>query len=54
MSFETYFMHLIFAGIPSLLSADLILYIVPSLTVSILFFSFRIMFIRAPKLRKVK
>ena len=54
MSFETYFMHLIFARIPSLLSSDLILYIVPTLTISILLFSFRIMFFKTPKLRKIK
>ena len=54
MSFATYFMHLIFAGIPSLLNSDLVLYIVPALTVSILFFSLKIMFFKAPKLRKVK
>ena len=47
-------MHLIFARIPSLLSADLILYIVPALTVSILFFSFKVMFFQTPKLREVK
>ena len=54
MSFSTYYMHLIFAKIPSLLSSDLILYIVPAITVSILFLSFKIMFINTPKLRKVK
>ena len=47
-------MHLIFARVPSLLGFDLILYIVPALTVSILFFSFKIMFFNTPKLRKVK
>ena len=54
MSLPTYYMHLIFARIPSLVSSDLILYIVPALTVSILLFSFRIMFFNTPKLRKVK
>ncbi len=54
MSLTTYFMHLIFARVPSLLSVDLILYIVPALTVSILFYSFKIMFFKTPKLRKVK
>ncbi|KGF96516.1 hypothetical protein EU95_0401 [Prochlorococcus marinus str. MIT 9201] len=47
-------MHLIFVSIPSLLSSDLILYLVPALTVSILFFSLKIMFFNAPKLRKAK
>jgi len=47
-------MHLIFSGIPSLISSDLILYILPALAVSILFFSLKIMFLKAPKLRKVK
>ena len=54
MSFATYYLHMIFASIPSLLSPDSILYIVPALTISILFFSFRIMFFKTPKLRKIK
>ena len=54
MSFSTYYMHLIFARIPSLFSSDLIVYILPALTVSILFFSLKIMFFKAPKLRKIK
>ncbi len=54
MSFSTYYMHLIFGRIPSLLSSDLIVYILPALTVSILFFSLKIMFFKAPKLRKIK
>ena len=54
MSFTTYYMHLIFATIPSLLSSDLILYILPVLTILILFFGFKIMFYKAPKLRGAK
>ena len=54
MSFATYYMHLIFGKIPSLMSADLILYILPALTISILFFSLKIMFFKTPKLRKVR
>ena len=54
MSFTTYYMHLIFARIPSLMSSDLIIYILTALTFSILFFSLKIMFFKAPKLRKVK
>jgi len=54
MSFATYYMHLIFAVIPSLISSDLILYIIPALTLSILFFSIKIMLFKTPKLRKVK
>ncbi len=54
MSFTTYFMHHFFAKIPSLINSDLILYIVPALTASILFFSFKIMFFKTPKLRKAK
>ena len=54
MSFTTYYMHLIFANLPSLFSSDLILYIVPVLTISILFFSLKIMFYKAPKLRGAK
>ena len=54
MSFATYYMHLIFARIPSLISSDLILYILPALTLTILFLSFKIMFFKAPKLRGVK
>ena len=54
MSFPTYYMHLIFVEMPSLLSSDLILYIVPALTISILFFSLKIMFFKTPKLRKAK
>ena len=54
MSFATYYLHLIFARIPSLLNSDLVIYMVPALTVSILFFSVKIMFFKAPKLRKIK
>ena len=54
MSFSTYYMHLIFGRIPSLMSSDLILYILPALTISILFFSLKVMFFKTPKLRKVK
>ena len=54
MSLATYYMHLIFARIPSLLSSDLIFYIIPALAISILFFSFKIMFFKTPKLRQVK
>ena len=54
MSIATYFMHLLFAGIPSLIGSDLILFILPVLTLLILFFSFKIIFIRPPKFRRVK
>ena len=54
MSFATYYMHLIFGRIPFQMSSDLILYILPALSVSILFFSLKIMFFKTPKLRKVK
>ncbi len=54
MSFATYYMHLIFEMIPSFVSADSILYILPALTLLILFFSLKIMFFKAPKLRRVK
>ncbi len=54
MSFATYFMHLVFSSIPSLLSSDWILYLLPALIVSILFFSLKIMFYKAPKLRIAK
>ena len=54
MSLPTYCMHFIFALIPSLFNSDLILYILPALTISILFFSLKIMFFKAPKLRKAK
>ena len=54
MSFSTYFMHLIFAKNTSLFTSDLILYVLPAITISILFFSFKIMFFKTPKLRKVK
>ena len=54
MSFSTYYMHLIFGRIPSLLSSDLILLILPALTVLILFFSLKIMFFKTPKLRSIK
>ena len=53
MSFATYYMHLIFGMIPSLMSSDLILYILPALTISILFFSLKIMFFKTPKLKKL-
>jgi len=43
MSFATYYMHLIFGRIPSLMSADLILYILPALAFLLLFFSLEIM-----------
>ena len=54
MSIATYFMHLLFASIPSLIGYDLILFILPVLTLLILFFSFKIIFIRPPKFRRVK
>ena len=54
MSVATYFMHLIFARIPSIVTSDLILYVVPALAISILFFSFKIMFFKTPKMRKIK
>jgi len=54
MSFEVYYMHLIFGRIPSLMNPDLILYILPALSISILFFSLKIMFFKTPKLRKIK
>ncbi len=54
MSFETYYIHLIFSETPSLLSNDLILYIVPAITILILYLSLKIMFFKTPKLRKVK
>ena len=54
MSFVTYFMHLVFVNIPSFFRTDLVLYILPILSVSILLFSLRIMFYQAPKLRRVK
>ena len=54
MSLATYYMHLIFARIPSLVNSDLILYILPALTVAIIFFSLKVMFFKTPKLRKVK
>ena len=41
MSFATYYMHLIFGRIPSLMSSDLILYILPALTISILFLALK-------------
>ena len=47
-------MHLIFARTHSIFSADLILYILPALTISILFLSLKIMFFNTPNLRKVK
>ena len=43
MSFTTFYMHLIFGRIPSLINSELILYILPALTISILFFSLKIM-----------
>ena len=54
MSFATYYMHLIFARIPSLNNSDLILYILPVVTVAILLSSLKIIFFSTPKLRKVK
>ena len=47
-------MHLIFGKMPSLLSSDSIFYIVPVLTIFILFFSIKIMFFKVPKLRKAQ
>ena len=54
MSFATYYMHLIFGKVPSLMSSDLILYILPALTISILLLSLKIMFFKAPKLRQIQ
>ena len=38
-----------YQNIRSLLNSDLIIYVVPTLTLFILFFSFRIMFFKTPK-----
>ena len=54
MSFATYYLHLILAGISFQVSYDLILYVVPFLTFSILLFSLKIMFFKTHKLRRVK
>ncbi len=54
MSFPTYYMHLIFAYIPSLITSDSILYVLPALSALILFLSLKIMFYKAPKLRRIK
>ena len=54
MSFATYYMHLIFGRIPSLMNSDLILYILPAITILILVFSLKVMFFKTPRLRKVK
>ena len=54
MSFATYYMHLIFGRIPNLISSDLILFILPAITIAILIFSLKIMFLKTPKLRKVR
>ena len=54
MSFATYFMHMIFSIMPPLFRSDLILYILPVLSVSILMLSFKVMFYKAPKLRGAK
>ncbi len=54
MSLATYYLHLFFARMPSMVNSDLILYILPVLTISILFLSLKIMFFKTPKLRKVK
>jgi len=54
MSFATYYMLLIFGKISSFVSSDLILYILPALTMSILFFSIKKMFFKTPALRKAK
>ena len=54
MSFATYYLHLIFGRVPSLMNSDLILYILPALTILILFYSLKIIFFKTPKLRKVK
>ena len=54
MSFATYFMQFIFAGIPSLFNSDIVLYVLPALTIVILISSLKIMFYKAPKLRRVR
>ena len=46
-------MHLIFGSIPTLFSSDFILYFLPVLSILILFFSFKTMFYKAPKLRRL-
>ena len=54
MSFATYYMHLIFGKVPPLMYSDSILYILPALSILILFFSLKMMFFKTPKLRKIK
>ena len=54
MSFATYLMHLIFLNMPGPVGSDFILYILPVLSVSILLVSLKIMFYKAPKLKRVK
>ena len=54
MSIATYYMHLLFANISLVATSNTILYILPVLTFLILFFSLKIMFINAPKLRKIR
>ena len=54
MSITTFFMHLIFAQLPSLISSESILFFLPILSALILIFSLKIMFFKGPKLRKAK
>ena len=54
MSIATYYMHLLFANISLLAASDIILYVIPILAFLILFFSLKIMFIKTPKLRKIR
>ena len=54
MSLATYFMQLILASFPPLLTSDSILYILPTMALLILLFSLKIIFYKAPRLRKAK
>jgi len=53
MSFTKFFMHIIFTNI-SPLNNDLIIYIIPILTLGIIFLTLKTIFYSTPKLNKIK
>ncbi len=53
MSFTTFFMHIIFSNI-SFLTNNSILYIIPILSLGIIFITIKTIFYTTPKLRKIK
>ena len=53
MSLTTFLFHIVFGNL-HLIDTNIVLYIIPAMSLTLLFFSFKTMFYKAPKLRKAK